>query len=262
MGAAGRTEQFPSYGARARLHERDHQVILDVNAANLAGFYLLLVLTPTAVGEATGRVFYVWMSVFNLFVTMVFWALMADRFTLAQSKRLFGLIAVGGTVGAMFGSAISWTLAERIGTPQLLLLAAGFLALAVGAAWGVTHLTTEARLPRDEKAPVGAESAADRAVIGLAAVFAADRAASAKMESPLASTSGSMVRAGNSFTTSLSAMPAIWRIHLWTWPGLSMTPWYGSGRSTSLVEPTARPPGIPWTIMSLCEMQIAAGKPR
>jgi ATP:ADP antiporter, AAA family len=48
-------------------------------------------------------VFYVWFSVFNLFVTMVFWALMADRFSLEQSKRLFGVIAVGGTLGAIFG---------------------------------------------------------------------------------------------------------------------------------------------------------------
>jgi AAA family ATP:ADP antiporter len=114
------------------------------------------------VGEATGRVFYVWMSVFNLFVTMVFWALMADRFTLDQGKRLFGLIAVGGTAGAIFGSAIAWTLAERIGAPQLLLLASGFLALAVGSAWLVTRLTTEVR----QEGSVGATDAANRAVIG------------------------------------------------------------------------------------------------
>ena len=49
---------------------------------------LLIALAPDAVGEVSGRVFYVWFSVFNLFSTMVFWALMADRFTLEQSKRL------------------------------------------------------------------------------------------------------------------------------------------------------------------------------
>lgn len=134
-------------------------------AANLVGFYLLLVVAPTAVGEATGRVFYVWMSVFNLFVTMVFWALMADRFTLDQGKRLFGLIAVGGTAGAVFGSAIAWALAERLGAPQLLLLASAFLALAVGAAWAVTRLTTEVRT-RDGEHSAGATTAANRAVIG------------------------------------------------------------------------------------------------
>src|SRR5690606_33233644 len=129
-------------------------------AANLVGFYLLLVVAPTAVGEATGRVFYVWMSVFNLFVTMVFWALMADRFTLDQGKRLFGLIAVGGTAGAVFGSAIAWALAERLGAPQLLLLASAFLALAVGAAWAVTRLTTEVRA-RDGEYSAGATTAAN-----------------------------------------------------------------------------------------------------
>jgi ATP:ADP antiporter, AAA family len=110
-------------------------------AANLVVFYILLVFTPAAVGQTSGMVFYVWMSVFNLFVTMVFWALMADRFRYEQSKRVFGLIAVGGTVGAMFGSAIAWTLAERIGTPALLLIASAFLAVALIAAALVTRLT-------------------------------------------------------------------------------------------------------------------------
>ena len=62
-----------------------------------------ITVAPAAVGEISGRVFYVWFSVFNLFSTMVFWALMADRFTPEQSKRLYGGIAVGGTLGAIFG---------------------------------------------------------------------------------------------------------------------------------------------------------------
>ena len=109
-------------------------------AANLVAFYWLLVFAPENVGETSGQVFYVWMSVFNLFVTAVFWALMADRFTLEQSKRLFGAIAAGGTVGAITGSWLAVLLAERIGTPALLLIAAGLLAVAVGAAWMVTRL--------------------------------------------------------------------------------------------------------------------------
>ena len=58
---------------------------------------------PNAIGEVSGKVFFVWFSVFNLFATMVFWALMADRFSLEQSKRLFGTISVGGTLGAIVG---------------------------------------------------------------------------------------------------------------------------------------------------------------
>jgi ATP:ADP antiporter, AAA family len=109
-------------------------------ALSLVAFYGLIVLTPRAVGETSGQVFYVWFSVFNLFATMVFWALMADRFTLDQSKRLFGVIAVGGTLGAIAGPWLASVLAEPLGTPALLLVAAGFLGLAVVAAWGVTRL--------------------------------------------------------------------------------------------------------------------------
>ncbi len=75
-------------------------------ALSLLAFYLVMVLAPEAIGVTTGQVFYVWFSVFNLFVTMVFWALMADRFSLEQGKRFFGLIAVGGT--AEPSSAPGW----------------------------------------------------------------------------------------------------------------------------------------------------------
>jgi ATP:ADP antiporter, AAA family len=112
-------------------------------AANLLVFFGLLVFTPDAVGEVSGMVFYVWMSVFNLFVTMVFWALMADRFSYEQSKRLFGAIAVGGTVGAIVGSGQAWVLAERIGTPALLVIAAAFLTAAVFAAIAVNRMTAQ-----------------------------------------------------------------------------------------------------------------------
>jgi ATP:ADP antiporter, AAA family len=129
-------------------------------AASLAGFYLLIEVAPDAVGEVSGRVFYVWYSVFNLFSTMVFWALMADRFSLEQSKRLFGAIAVGGTIGAIVGPWLASVLAQPLGAPALLLVSAAILCLAVVAAWLVTRLRPEA---------TGAQSKAtaiDRAVIG------------------------------------------------------------------------------------------------
>lgn len=108
-------------------------------AGSLLGFYLLLVGAPAAVGATSGQVFYVWFSVFNLFSTMVFWALMADRFSLEQSKRLFPLVAVGGTLGAIFGPWLASMLARPLGTPALLLVSAGFLMLALVAAWGVSR---------------------------------------------------------------------------------------------------------------------------
>jgi AAA family ATP:ADP antiporter len=127
-------------------------------AFGLVAFYLLLVLAPESVGQRTGQVFYVWFSVFNLFTTMLFWALMADRFTLEQSKRLFGAIAVGGTLGAIFGPWLAGQLAEPLGTPALLLVAAGFLVAALGAAWWVTRLrpdVSQSGPAREEHALIG-----------------------------------------------------------------------------------------------------------
>src|SRR5688572_6181853 len=133
-------------------------------AVSLVVFYMLITVTPAAVGETSGRVFYVWVSVFNLFSTMVFWALMADRFTPEQSKRLFGVIAVGGTLGAIFGPWLASVLAEPLGAPALLLVAAGFLILAVVAAALVAWLQPERA--QTAGAPGVAQPADDRAVIG------------------------------------------------------------------------------------------------
>jgi ATP:ADP antiporter, AAA family len=145
-------------------------------AASLVAFYGLITLTPQAVGVASGQVFYVWFSVFNLFVTMVFWALMADRFSLEQSKRLFGVIAVGGTTGAIFGPWLATRLAEPIGTPNLLLVSVAFLCLALASAWLVAWLQPELRARRETAGPGSADPGAadpeappavdERAVIG------------------------------------------------------------------------------------------------
>ncbi len=108
-------------------------------AASLGGFYVLLVFAPAAVGVASGQVFYVWYSVANLFVTMLFWALMADCFSLEQARRLFALIAVGGTLGAIFGPWLASMLARPLGTPALLLVSIGFLLLATALAWALAR---------------------------------------------------------------------------------------------------------------------------
>jgi AAA family ATP:ADP antiporter len=77
---------------------------------------------------ATARVFFVWVSVFNLFVVSVFWSFMADLFDKEQGKRLFALITAGASVGAMTGSAITAFLAESVGDVNLLLVSAALLA--------------------------------------------------------------------------------------------------------------------------------------
>lgn len=77
------------------------------------------------------RVFFIWVSVFNLFVVSVFWSLMADLFTNEQARRLFGFIAAGGSAGAMAGPAITVFLAAPVGPVNLLLISSLFLGAAV-----------------------------------------------------------------------------------------------------------------------------------
>jgi AAA family ATP:ADP antiporter len=110
-------------------------------AASLLVFYLFLTLAPESMGQISGRIFYVWYSVFNLFNTMVFWATMADTYKLEQSKRLYGTIAVGGTLGAIFGPWLTSVLAVPIGTANLILISVFFLLLGVLCAWLVFHLS-------------------------------------------------------------------------------------------------------------------------
>jgi len=77
------------------------------------------------------RAFFIWVSVFNLFVVSVFWSFMADLFNNEQAKRLFGFIAAGGTVGALVGPVLTTALAIPLGPTNLLLLSACFLLWAV-----------------------------------------------------------------------------------------------------------------------------------
>ena len=75
------------------------------------------------------RAFFIWVSVFNLFVVSLFWSVMSETWESDQAKRLYGFIAAGGSIGAMTGPLIAQTLVQRIGTDNLLLVSAAFLAL-------------------------------------------------------------------------------------------------------------------------------------
>ncbi len=85
-------------------------------------------------GIPTQRVapaFFIWLSVFNLFVVSVFWSFMNDLFDNAQARRLFGFIAAGGTAGAIAGPAATTLLVTHLGASTMLLLSTGLLGLAV-----------------------------------------------------------------------------------------------------------------------------------
>ena len=121
----------PIYGALvARLPRRRFiPLVYHFFVVNLAVFWGFLVFGTEKLWVA--RVFFVWVSVFNLFAVSVFWSFMADLFTSEQGKRLFAFIAAGGTAGALAGPAITVLLVEQLGTANLLLVAAAFLELAV-----------------------------------------------------------------------------------------------------------------------------------
>jgi AAA family ATP:ADP antiporter len=97
--------------------------------ANILIFFALFQLEMGQVYFA--RIFFIWTSVFNLFVISVFWSFMADLFTNAQARRLFGFIAAGGSAGAVLGPALTGLLAAPLGPINLLLVSAVLLAGAV-----------------------------------------------------------------------------------------------------------------------------------
>jgi len=97
--------------------------------ANLLIFLVLLATVSKSNQIWVGRLFFVWTSVFNLFVVSVFWAFMVDVFSSDQGKRLFAFISIGGTLGAIVGASITAGLVQKIGTLKLLLISAVLLEL-------------------------------------------------------------------------------------------------------------------------------------
>ena len=101
---------------------------------NLVVLFLLFRLASPEQSVWIGRAFFIWTSVFNLFVVSVFWSFMADLYRPAQSQRLFGLVAVGGTVGSIAGASITSGLSHVFSPTSLLLVSAAILEMAARAA--------------------------------------------------------------------------------------------------------------------------------
>ena len=132
----------PLYGALvARLpRARFIPIVYHFFVANLAVFWVLLTLgVETAI---VARVFFVWVSVFNLFAVAVFWSFMADLYDAEQGKRLFGFIGAGGTAGALLGPVITILLSVPLGPTNLLIAAAAFLEVAVFCVWRLERVAT------------------------------------------------------------------------------------------------------------------------
>lgn len=114
-----------------------------------------------------GRSFFVWVSVFNLFIVSIFWSVLADCFSNEQGRRLFGFIAAGGTLGTVVGPLLAAAAVSMFGTMALALLAALLLELALRCFRGIypaPAAAREAALP-DRSRPLGGQVWAGLALI-------------------------------------------------------------------------------------------------
>jgi len=140
----------PLYGALAKKLSRRRLLPATYifSAAVMTGFGLSLAIDPDNV--LTARAFYIWLSVFNLFVVSIAWSLMADVFNADQGHRLFGQIAAGASLGGLTGPLLSGLLVGRLGHAGLLFLSTGLLLTTLIAVrsmigWRKQHGSTEDR---------------------------------------------------------------------------------------------------------------------
>jgi len=98
---------------------------------NLALFFVLMRTGSPEQQVWIGRALFVWVSVFNLFNTAIFWAFMTDLFTVEQGKRLYGFIAVGGSLGGILGPYITKHYVQQIGPANLLAISALIFLIAI-----------------------------------------------------------------------------------------------------------------------------------
>ena len=117
----------PLYGLVARRVPRRRLINL------VTAFFVLCLLAFFALrraGLAIGVPFYIWMGVFNLMIIAQFWSFANDLYTTDEGKRLFPIVALGGSVGAVTGSFVTGVLIKPLGLEPLFLLAAAMLVAA------------------------------------------------------------------------------------------------------------------------------------
>jgi len=147
----------PVYGWMVSRFPRQRFVPLVYAFFGLGMLAFMPVLANPAPGIVHATLFYVWVSVFNLFVVSVFWSYMADLYTEEQARRLFGPIGVGGSLGALVGPFLTQRLVEVFGVPPLLMVSAGLLGLAIVCVmllgiWSARHGRHDRRVV---EAPIG-----------------------------------------------------------------------------------------------------------
>ena len=143
----------PLFGAMAARWKR-RQFVPAVYAVCIVGMlaFIPLFQMQEQIGARTlGAIFFVWGSVFNLFVVSVFWSFMADLFDTEQAHRLFPVIALGGSLGAIVGPALTRALIFLVGVSGLLAISAALLGLAIVCVHGLSRWSRRHPVRGDER---------------------------------------------------------------------------------------------------------------
>ncbi|MEW5976162.1 MAG: Npt1/Npt2 family nucleotide transporter [Acidobacteriota bacterium] len=145
----------PAYGAFA---SRVNRIRL-INGVSL--FFisnLILFYFADRMGASLGVPFFLWAGIFNLMVIAQFWSFANDLYTEEQGKRLFAIVGIGSTVGAVAGSQMAGVLVKEIGLFQMMLVSAGLLCVCVGLSnwihYRERNFSREASRRRQAEAPL------------------------------------------------------------------------------------------------------------
>jgi AAA family ATP:ADP antiporter len=104
---------------------------------------------------AVGQFFYVFISILSLFLTSVFWAFLLELFDSGQAKRLFGVIAAGGTAGALAGPGITFLAASTLGNAGILFVGAAMFVVAIICQQALLRIWKARRTEHQEDRPIG-----------------------------------------------------------------------------------------------------------
>jgi AAA family ATP:ADP antiporter len=141
----------PLYGWACTKFRRSVFLPWIYGAVALSLFGVGLALTTDESNLAVAQFFYVWISVLNLFIVSVFWSFLLELFDANQTRRLFGVIAAGGTAGALAGPLLTDLTVTWIGNSGVLFLGAGLFVVAIFCQRRLLH--EGARMPADPAAP-------------------------------------------------------------------------------------------------------------
>jgi ATP:ADP antiporter, AAA family len=140
-------------------------------ASNLVIFWVLALFEVPGIGGA----FFVWLGCFSLCVIAQFWSLANDLYTQEQGKRLFAILGIGASVGAVLGSYLAKLLYKPLGPFVIMLVSAGILMVCLGLGWTANRMIGKSgTAPKQE--PIGGKNgfsliAADRYLLLIAVLI-------------------------------------------------------------------------------------------